>query len=388
MYNDKETKVKIKENRKKQGNPMERTFVPDNSEKADKKPVIRSFKDIDPFYILDTDYARIMLVGSDEYFVRLPKYRNFWLSNYGRGLTVIAGKYRFLRSKKVNGQLCYVLEQIIHQSDPECTIEKTVPVDQLVVDTFIEITDRHKRKKIWHAGNDEEDFYYLNLYPVTRREYKAIKGFFDEHGYDTEQDIMHILNEEREFLPTVCNRGYWGEKGVDVFSDSYIRWANMMRRCYSESFQKIRPSYVGCTVCEEWWNYSNFRKWLEENLYQIGTETMCLDKDILHKGNKVYSPENCVVCPESVNLLFIKCDKSRGDLPIGVIEVDGKYVAKMRYSSSTKNLGTYDTPEEAFRVYKKYKEQFICDLAEKYREKGIPEKLYDAMLRWKVEIED
>lgn len=49
--------------------------------------------------------------------------------------------------------------------------------------------------------------------------------------------------------------------------------------------------------------------------------------------------------------------------------------------------GSYETPEEAFDVYKTAKEKYIKDLADSYKAK-IPEKLYRAMYNYKIEITD
>lgn len=117
---------------------------------------------------------------------------------------------------------------------------------------------------------------------------------------------------------------------------------------------------------------------------------MCLDKDILVKGNKVYSPENCIIVPDNINTLFIKCDKSRGDFLIGTSldKVTGKYRA-MCNNGKMKNvyLSSFDTPQEAFNAYKTYKEQVIKDIANEYKEK-IPQSLYEAMLNYTVSIDD
>ena len=50
-------------------------------------------------------------------------------------------------------------------------------------------------------------------------------------------------------------------------------------------------------------------------------------------------------------------------------------------------LGTFDTAESAFARYKKYKEDFIRDLAEQYKDE-ILYKVYEAMMDWKIEIDD
>lgn len=50
-------------------------------------------------------------------------------------------------------------------------------------------------------------------------------------------------------------------------------------------------------------------------------------------------------------------------------------------------LGTFDNAESAFARYKEYKENFIKDIAEQYRD-VIPHKVYKAMMNWKIDIDD
>ena len=114
-----------------------------------------------------------------------------------------------------------------------------------------------------------------------------------------------------------------------------------------------------------------------------------LDKDILFKGNKVYSPETCCFVPHAINTLLLSKKADRGDYPIGVsYEKDKKkFRAEMSFMGRQIKLGTFDTAESAFARYKEYKEDFIQDLAEQYRDE-IPDKIYKAMINWKIEIVD
>ena len=114
-----------------------------------------------------------------------------------------------------------------------------------------------------------------------------------------------------------------------------------------------------------------------------------LDKDILFKGNKVYSPETCVFVPHTINVLFLNSKKNRGDLPLGVhFDKDkSKYRAEMSFMGRGIKLGTFDTAEDAFARYKEYKEDFIQDMAEQYSDE-IPNKVYEAMMGWKIEVND
>ena len=120
---------------------------------------------------------------------------------------------------------------------------------------------------------------------------------------------------------------------------------------------------------------------------------MCLDKDILCKGNKIYSRDTCVFVPQRINSLFTKCDNARGDNPIGVHPtLSGNYqvCCNNGYGKSI-CLGTYKTKEEAFRVYKEYKEKVIKETIDSYKGK-IPEPFYsrlrEAMYNYEVEIDD
>ena len=120
---------------------------------------------------------------------------------------------------------------------------------------------------------------------------------------------------------------------------------------------------------------------------------MCLDKDILYKGNKVYSRETCIFVPQRINTLFTKRDKSRGDTPIGVTPTSsGNYRVDCHNGyGKTIYLGTYSTREEAFQVYKNYKEKVIKEVIDSYKGK-IPEPFYSrlktAMYNYEVEIDD
>ncbi|MFR7571700.1 MAG: hypothetical protein ACLUVM_02710 [Blautia faecis] len=140
---------------------------------------------------------------------------------------------------------------------------------------------------------------------------------------------------------------------------------------------------------EEWKNFSNFRYWYEKNNY--GGSNLNLDKDILYKGNKIYSPDTCCLVPGFINTLFTNRKANRGELPLGVYkeEKNGKtcYRAGMEVNGQSIKLGTFKTPEEAFQKYKEYKEQYIKDTAKRYKDK-IPYSVYEAMMNWKVEITD
>ena len=200
---------------------------------------------------------------------------------------------------------------------------------------------------------------------------------------------------ERRFY----NVGYLGEGKYKVSENGkntrvYDTWKAMLQRCYSEKEHERHPTYIGCEVYEGWHNFQNFAKCYKDNYYEVGNEKMCLDKDILFKGNKIYSPDTCIFVPETINKLFIKNDKNRGESVIGAtLCKNGKYQAQCNIinpetgKSKQEYLGLYDSQEKAFQVYKYHKERNIKQIADYYKI-HIPQKLYDAMYNYEVEIDD
>lgn len=170
----------------------------------------------------------------------------------------------------------------------------------------------------------------------------------------------------------------------------YQTWDDMLKRCYDKKFHHKQPTYKDCSVCEEWHNFQTFAKWHDENYYILNNEKIQLDKDILAKNNKIYSPDTCIFVPERINSLFGR--KSRKIYPIGVradIKTT-KYISRVRIKDERTYLGQYDTAEEAFCAYKEAKEQYIKEVADEYKNKypQFPQKLYEAMYNYEVEIDD
>jgi hypothetical protein len=184
---------------------------------------------------------------------------------------------------------------------------------------------------------------------------------------------------------TIFGIGYLGVGKYETKHDgnkvnkAYSNWNDMFVRCYSEEKKDKFPAYYGiCSVCDEWHNYQNFAKWYEENFYPVEGTRVHIDKDILVKGNKVYSPETCCYVPQRINMVFMK--KSRitdSDLPTGIRRTLTGYSAEY----NTKYLGNYENLEDAILQYDKAKRTHIRDLAEEYKS-ILPIKTYDALLKW------
>ena len=200
------------------------------------------------------------------------------------------------------------------------------------------------------------------------------------------------------YEPRVCSHGYIGEgkykcRENGKKTDEYIMWYEMLKRCYNPKYQEKEPAYKGCVVEDYLLNFQHMGKWIEDNYYEVSGERMHLDKDILCKGNKIYSRDMCIFVPQRINELFTKRDNNRGKEPIGVDQLpSGNYRVQCSDGYGKQiYLGMYSTKEEAFQVYKEYKEMVIKEVIDSY--KGIiPEphysRLREAMYNYEVEIND
>ena len=357
----------------------------------------RHYKEIKPERILDISAIDVIPIGTDETFVKLMDYKNTWLSNYGRVIRYSGDKFILLQGGYDNyGVLRYTLPKNVFFDGKWIYKNVLLYAARAVIEEFIVNPDKANNIYIWHSGYDKQDCYYRNLYPLNQEQYRIVKNNYKKTGDDSEEFILKVMNDmrykpddwsRRAMEPVMCGIGYRGSENVDCQSESYLRWHDMMNRCYNEKFLARQPQYRSCTVCEEWLNYSNFKVWYDKN--KIHGKLLDIDKDILFKGNKVYSPETVAFVPHVINTLFVNCKGSRGDLPVGVhYDNDkGKYRAEMMFLGESIKLGYFYTAESAFARYKEYKEDFIKDMAEQYKDK-IPHKVYEAMMNWVVEITD
>lgn len=180
------------------------------------------------------------------------------------------------------------------------------------------------------------------------------------------------------------------DNGKRILHNEYKIWSGMHKR--AGNFDGKHPSYVNVTVCEEWWNFQNFAKWYNENVYIIKDDFLCIDKDILNPENRIYSPQTCCLVPNSINEVFKDFrNYKHDDLPIGVTRrTDSKSIRYRARTTSVNEFGdvvyvnkTFDNIFDAFMFYKENKEKYIKYLAEKYKN-VLPVEVYLKLIDFKV----
>lgn len=168
--------------------------------------------------------------------------------------------------------------------------------------------------------------------------------------------------------------------GVQV--KEYALWIAMLKRCYSEKYQKLKTKYIGCTVSDEFKNYAYFYDWCSKQ-FGFGFPNYELDKDLLSGANKSYSPDNCCFLPQSLNVLLTNVKSNKGELPTGVSldKRHGTYLAKIRKGGKQKYIGTFKSEDEAWLAYKHAKEAEVKKQALHFRG-SISERVFEVLINY------
>ena len=228
---------------------------------------------------------------------------------------------------------------------------------------------------------------------------KDVEVRFLKTGYEMVARLGNIkIGKVKDlYSPSVYGIGILGTKYPSrtngVLTKEYELWQNMLQRCYSDTSKKRNPTYIDCEVSDKFKNYEYFYEWCH-NQVGFGNDgngnPFQLDKDLLIKGNKVYSESTCVFLPSEINTILVKCTASRGEHLIGVCWSKTQKAFKAQVSKNkgrSEHLGFFNTEIEAFNAYKQAKESFVKEQAEKW-ESQIDPRAYNALMNYTVEITD
>lgn len=169
----------------------------------------------------------------------------------------------------------------------------------------------------------------------------------------------------------------------------YLVWRAMICRCYSTYSLKLKPTYKGVEVCENFKSYSYFYHWCQTQL-GFKRPDFVFDKDILDPTGKIYSEDNCVFIPQSLNKLLTLRQRDRSIYALGVTRTNGKEPRfKSILNKGTRGLvelskETFPSAEEAHQDYLRRKKDFICQQAEKYKA-DLDFRVYEALITFNLE---
>lgn len=229
---------------------------------------------------------------------------------------------------------------------------------------------------------------------------KALIKFTDANAYEKWCDVKEVRRRsiKNPYYPEIYGVGYFGVgkyagtievNGKKKNSEAYEVWRGMLRRCYDENYQRDKaPAYKGCFVNPVWCNFQNFAYWFYNHPYR--QKGWHLDKDIISRGNKEYSPLLCTFIPTQINSATTNTKAKRGAYPVGVYfrTCNGKFRAQLAtYGSAQKMLIETTDLKLAFNTYKEAKEKYLRELADSYRDRIDP-LVYKGLYNWTVSEDD
>ena len=228
---------------------------------------------------------------------------------------------------------------------------------------------------------------------------KEVEIQFINTGYETTATLGNIRNGKVKdpHLPSVYGVGVVGTKYPPSEggrnTKGYALWCHMLERCYSDGFKNKYPTYEGCEVSDNFKSYEYFYEWCHKQI-GFGVEgngnPFQLDKDLLIKGNKVYSEDSCVFIPHEINTLLTRREALRGEHLIGVYwnKTNKAFRAMVnKNKGKQEHLGYFKTEIEAFKAYKIAKESFVKEQADKFKSQ-IDERAYNTLMNYTVDIID
>ncbi len=213
-----------------------------------------------------------------------------------------------------------------------------------------------------------------------------------EDGFETTCTLQHLKEGSvlNPYHPKIYGVGFIGEgeylcKINGKIHPYYDAWRGCLRRCYDHKWQDRFPRYKGCTFYEGWYNYQDFSKWSDQQIFYPGYK---LDKDLIVYGNNVYGPETCVYLPNELNCIIAEHWLDRA-LPKGVNKVLDFEKSKKKYTANCNRVGRgytvgyFETVEEAAEFYILTKENYVKERAMVWKDL-ISSRAFEALMVWKV----
>lgn len=210
-----------------------------------------------------------------------------------------------------------------------------------------------------------------------------LKIRFVETGHEV---VVTKGNAVKGAVRDVMRKHYFGVgfvgTGVSRVKDvrSFAVWVGMLERCYSTEYLN-GGAYQGCYVADEWHCFKIFQEWYEAQPY---CDIYEIDKDLLVKGNRLYSPQTCVLLPKHLNIALQGKRKNMGAYPCGVYykKKNKNFIAQLAYGDGVqRHLGSFSTWQEAADAYNNAKTDQIRNLAETHKDVLDP-RAHSAMSSW------
>lgn len=194
--------------------------------------------------------------------------------------------------------------------------------------------------------------YFLEVVEYNRHDNIIVKCLgVSEDTFKVRANALRIKQVRNPFARNCFGVGYLGmgefkTGGAKKGTLEYKAWMGMLQRVYGD----VLVCYLGCTVHQHWHNFQNFAKWYtSQRFYGRGYH---MDKDLLSRGVKIYSPETCCLLPVEINSLIVQLNEKINGLPVGVHHHrNGRFKSTIRMNRKHTFLSVYETIEDAKKAF-------------------------------------
>lgn len=238
--------------------------------------------------------------------------------------------------------------------------------------------------------NTNSKGYEMEIVEILEGQYVKVR-FFD--GSEKKARYSHFLEGN---VKAPCEKlkygNMLGEIEIDTETKEIIcaKWRNMFKRAYSDRKYKDRPDYMGVSVCDRWFVFKNFYEdYIKmSKMINIPIEDTRLDKDIKIKGNKLYSPETCVIVDNRINSFFKIESNKKYDMPPNIKYLESgnrRYLVRL-FNEKGKSINkTFETLDEACKYRNEKKKEILLIILQEYVDLNLIEKngeLYNILFNY------
>ena len=205
-------------------------------------------------------------------------------------------------------------------------------------------------------------------------------GFFNRKNEFHRYDIENVSVDNDCNITIHLNKDKLEDKHYSKYhyDDEFIslakeRWNGMFSRISKQS------AYSDVTVCEEWQDVNNYIEWFKDNWIDYDGR-VDVDKDLIGKNSKIYSPETCCIIPHEINIGIRIVNKAESG---GILSWDKKRQAyKVRMKVHTRHINTQRKKyKDALDLYFEKKDEFVKAMAEDFKD-VIDKRAYNALMKY------
>ena len=217
---------------------------------------------------------------------------------------------------------------------------------------------------------------------IGRDSHSILVQFNDKRKYRRIVQLNHLLKGYilNPYAPNLFGVGYLG---VGPYTSprriasgrAYGTWYAMLKKCYEED-----SSY---TMDASWHKYQTYARWYHKQI-RPSESRFFVNLNLIHPDNKHYSPRTTFLIPTVFMKDLSPPRASDSIYPTGVTK---PRPSSKRFKAviGKKHYGTYDTPEEAFEVYKREKVKGFRAAADKYADQIEP-RAYELLKAWEYTV--